>query len=366
MMAVSVLVRMKGYLILSVVLALLGSGFLFAAPALAAQETPEVSAVEDTTAVVATPSTEALLHGVVNPVGTGEAGTYKFLYKKSITKVCTGESETTEGMILTPLREEPAQAISGLAAGTEYAVCLRVENNAKTESAISPAVTFTTAIKPETPEKVELVQAKGTSLKVRGVVNPNAAGEAGTFEFLYRRSGSECEGESASAPAPSAGLLGEEATGEITGLLPHTTYTFCLRARNVAGEESAVSTPPVSLTTLAVAPEVSEQAATQVTGDSAKLQALLNPGGAEATYTFQYGSGGEYGSSAPVPAAPAGAGITNVPVAVLIEGLTPATTYHYRLMASSECEPAAHPGVRCETPAPTARSRPRPPAAPRI
>ena len=208
MMAVSVLVRMKGYLILSVVLALLGSGFLFAAPALAAQETPEVSAVEDTTAVVATPSTEALLHGVVNPVGTGEAGTYKFLYKKSITKVCTGESETTEGMILTPLREEPAQAISGLAAGTEYAVCLRVENNAKTESAISPAVTFTTAIKPEAPEKVELVQAKGTSLKVKGVLNPNVAGEEGTYEFLYRRSGSECEGEG-SVSRRSTGAQGE-------------------------------------------------------------------------------------------------------------------------------------------------------------
>ena len=113
-----------------------------------------------------------------------------------------------------------------------------------------------------------------------------------------------------------------------------------------------MSTPPVSFTTLAVAPEVSEEAATQVTGQSAKLQALLNPGGAQATYTFQYGTSGEYGSSAPLPDAPAGSAITNVPVAVLIEGLAPATTYHYRLMASSECEPAAHPGVRCETPGP--------------
>src|ERR1700692_2488624 len=154
--------------------ALLGVIALATAPALAAQETPEVSSVEDTTAAVASPSVEALLHGVLNPANTGEEGTYKFLYKASTTGVCTGGSETTEGLSLTGERQElPAEAITGLTPGTEYAVCLFVENNAKTESKTSPAVTFTTPVKPEAPvTKSPAVEIKATTAKLEGTLNP--------------------------------------------------------------------------------------------------------------------------------------------------------------------------------------------------
>ena len=137
-----------------VALATLAALVCSATPALAAVEEPKELSVEDTTSAVAVPSVEARLHGVVNPSGLGEAGSYQFLYKKSTTGLCEGESTKPEpaGPVLTGGREEPFETVTGLTPGTEYAVCLRVENNAKSESKMSPVVTFTTPVKPEKPE----------------------------------------------------------------------------------------------------------------------------------------------------------------------------------------------------------------------
>ena len=246
-------------LVLALILTMLYLVWLTPGVTFAGPEVPAVSSIEDTTAAVATPSTEALVHGVLNPAGAGEAGTYKFLYKKSTSKTCTGESETTEGMIPTGEREEPAQTIAGLTPGTEYAICLRVENNAKTKSAISPAFTFTTPIHPETPTNLEANPLAATTATLDGTLNPGKAGNPGTYEFRYRKSASECEGgEGPTIVSGSAtGGHAELVTAPIAELLPHTAYTFCLLARNEAGEESTLA-GPVTFTTL-VAPRRSKK-----------------------------------------------------------------------------------------------------------
>jgi hypothetical protein len=69
------------------------------------------------------------------------------------------------------------------------------------------------------------------------------------------------------------------------------------------------------------------------TQNSITLTGRVNPNELETTYTFEYGTTRVYGAQAPAPPASAGKGNSNVAVAVDIGGLSPATTYHYRLVA---------------------------------
>jgi hypothetical protein len=80
-------------------------------------------------------------------------------------------------------------------------------------------------------------------------------------------------------------------------------------------------------------PSVSTGGATGVTSDAAKLHGTVNPKGLATTYYFEYGTTRHYGSR--TPDASAGKGSKNVNVAAAVGALKPATTYHYRLVASN-------------------------------
>jgi hypothetical protein len=74
-------------------------------------------------------------------------------------------------------------------------------------------------------------------------------------------------------------------------------------------------------------------AADSITTSSATLTGTVNPGGVQTTYHFEYGTGTSYGLS--TPATDAGSGSSATSVSAGITGLTPDTTYHYRLVASN-------------------------------
>jgi streptogramin lyase len=67
---------------------------------------------------------------------------------------------------------------------------------------------------------------------------------------------------------------------------------------------------------------------------SATVAGSVNPNGQATTYHFEYGTSTSYGSQAPPPPDPsAGSGTTNQQVSANLTGLSPRTTYHYRLVA---------------------------------
>jgi WD40-like Beta Propeller Repeat len=196
------------------------------------------------------------------------------------------------------------------------------------------------AAAPEEPVTVSPAKSiTATSATLEGVLNPNAAGEAGEYEFFYS-AGSECTGGSV-APEPAGIALGvkEEAVSVgVSGLLPGTQYTFCVFERNAANPEEAVFGQPVTFTTPAVAPVVSEEFATGVASDSATLGASIVPGGAATTYHFQYGTSAAYGQSTPESAS-VGADDAGHAAGAHIQGLQPGTAYHYRVVATSSVAP---------------------------
>ncbi len=332
-----------------VVLFALVAGLAFSSePALAAPpEAPAPVVVESVK------GTSATFYGESNPgkegePGTYELGTYDFLYKKSSTE-CEGAASGPEvpGISLGGGQEVlPPQEVSGLEPHAEYTVCL-LARNGKGEATVGPAVTFKTALPPATPTTEPASEITAASATLHGVLNPGSEGEAGSYEFLYRASATECEGGTASGGS-ALGHKEEAVTADVTVLLPNTQYTYCLLARNEVGETAVGS--PVTFTTLAAAPTIDEESALNVASGSATLQAQINPGGAETTYHFEYGTvAGAYTVSVPVPNGTAGAGAVDVSVSAHVPGLLAGTLYHYRVVAKNELESVDGPDRTLET-----------------
>ncbi len=113
----------------------------------------------------------------------------------------------------------------------------------------------------------------------------------------------------------------------IEGLQPGTTYYWRLVAEAgngvVKGPEHVLHTTPY----LELYVEWAEDHGTTET----ELYGGVNPNGEEATYYFEYGTTEAYGSR--TTEASAGAGTKEVEISALIVGLSPTTTYHFRLVA---------------------------------
>lgn len=110
------------------------------------------------------------------------------------------------------------------------------------------------------------------------------------------------------------------------GLVAVSSVLTAVAVALIAG---ATSGPAVA--TAASPPAVVTGAASQVHETSAVLNGTVNPEGQATSYHFEYGTSTAYGlQTAP---AHAGSGSGDVSVHSTITGLTPGTTYHYRLVA---------------------------------
>lgn len=77
-------------------------------------------------------------------------------------------------------------------------------------------------------------------------------------------------------------------------------------------------------------PEVNTAAATSITSSTASLNGTVNANGTNTTYYFEYGQTAAYGDTTGSYSTSA-----NSSVAITVTGLTPATTYHFRLVANN-------------------------------
>jgi outer membrane protein assembly factor BamB len=72
-----------------------------------------------------------------------------------------------------------------------------------------------------------------------------------------------------------------------------------------------------------------------VTQTSATVSGTSNPEGQATTYHFDYGTSTGYGQSAPVPDGSVGSDSSDHTISANLSGLSPGTTYHYRLVAKN-------------------------------
>jgi hypothetical protein len=327
-------------LIVSVFAVVVGVLALWSASALAAApEAPVLVTVEHVGAARVT------VLGVLNPNVEGQPGTYEFLYRESSSGPgCERASKAPEapGIVFGFEHQGVSQELTGLSPDTEYTVCLVDRNldQTKGEEAVSSTVTFKTRAALEAPTTGAASEITSVSAKLQGVLSPGKPGEPGTYEFLYRQSASECEHQNPetrveeSEHTSTEPALGAEkevvpaAPVEVGGLSPNTDYTFCLLARNEAGETALGA--PVTFKTKPRAPRLSGETVAHLGSTSATVTAQVEPGGLETTYGVQYGTSAAYGSES------SSTKVTGeITATVSLTGLQPSTEYHFRFVATN-------------------------------
>lgn len=226
--------------------------------------------------------------------------------------------------------------VTGLSPGTTYHYRLVVQSGGGI--AATGDATFTTAgtpIPPPTASTGGSHTLTSSGATVSGIVNPNGA--ATSYWFQYGTTTSY-GGQTSSASAGS-GLAGVAVEAQLTGLSPATTYHYRLVAQNPGGtsfggdREFTTASAPIPPPAPGPAPVALTSAALFVTSSEARVTGNVDPNGGSTSYWFQYGTTTAYGLQ--TPSASAGAGLVAVVVDSPLTGLSPATTYHFRLVAQN-------------------------------
>jgi DNA-binding beta-propeller fold protein YncE len=181
----------------------------------------------------------------------------------------------------------------------------------------------------------ESSEVAGTAAKLNGTVNPE--GDYTLYHFEYGTEADNFEGSS-QVQVAGEGVKTVPVSATVSGLHTGTTYYDRLVAESGNGtrdgEERTFKTtgapPPPP-------PTVTTEGTSGVGTHAAALEATVNPNGLDTHYYFQYGtSSTRFQSDAPAsPGNDAGSGSTPVKVSVGLTGLTPYTTYYYRVVASN-------------------------------
>jgi phosphodiesterase/alkaline phosphatase D-like protein len=169
------------------------------------------------------------------------------------------------------------------------------------------------------------VTASGASLS--GSVTPNGAATAYVFEY-----GPSLSFGSISAVNSVAGSSTYAVSAEVSGLASNTTYYYRLVGTNSAGTTTGTvmsfdsGGTPLAPAAVTLAPTAS--------GDTtAGLVGTVNPEGQATAFTFEYGPTEAFGTITPV--VELDSSISVEPVSASLSGLTPNSTYFYRVVASN-------------------------------
>lgn len=299
--------RIVHSLVVGGVIALTAAASAIAATAPSATTGP-VTAVGPTTATVS---------GAVNPNGT--ATTWYVEYGTS-TNYGSKTSATSAGAGTTS--SSVTANLGGLTAGTTYHYRLVAQSTAGTSHG-NDGILQTSS----TPVAVTggASSITSTSALLNGTVNPN--GRSSTWYFEYGTS----TGYGTKTPAKSAGA-GTSATpvsAPVTGLTTGRLYHFRLVATSDAGTNRGADQTFVPT----AVPAVVTKPASSIRDTTAQLNGTVDPNGLATTTTFEYGTSTAYGTKTAVKSA--GSGTSARSVSAGVTGLAGATTYHYRLVATS-------------------------------
>jgi hypothetical protein len=174
---------------------------------------------------------------------------------------------------------------------------------------------------------------KTTSVTLNGTINPAGAGPA-KCQFAWGKNTSY--GQLAPCPEVPEGNSPMPVQVSLAGLEPDTTYHYRLQASDANGTNPGEPWQDQMFTT--PGPGMHGEGVVDVAGTSATFQARIDPNSGPTSFYFQYGTSSEYTQPAP-PGQAIGAGSTDVVSSVHVQGLSPGTGYHYRVVAVSEVAP---------------------------
>jgi len=264
------------------------------------------------------------INGTIDPGGV--ESTYHFQYGPDTNY---GSQTVPESDPVTGTGELPATGTAtGLNPNTTYH--FRIVGTNASGSITGTDQTFTTAPAPPildgSPAFVSSMTPTGATLNA--TLNPN--GSTTTYHFEFGTAG-PCDANPCTSTADAdagAGVGDQPVTADLTGLLTgSTTYHYRLVADNgtggvQGGADGTFSTAPAT-----------PVSASDVSVYGADFNGVVNPHGAATTYRFEYGATTDYGRTTPETDAGSDDGEEDVtqPTGRLIPG----TTYHVRLVATT-------------------------------
>jgi phosphodiesterase/alkaline phosphatase D-like protein len=267
-------------------------------------------------------SHEATLNAKVNP--NGAETTYQFEYGKTTSYGSTAPASPASAGSGTSSVSVDAQ-IKGLEPNTTYYFRIKATNEGGSEYGMGGNF-ITTSGAPLVATGAATAASSGGST-LHASVNPD--GSATSYQLEYGFTTSYGSKVPASPESVGSGNGDVEVAKAITGLTEGTTYHYRVVATNGVGTTNGADK---TFTT----PKAGTGSASGVKATEATLNAGVNPKGSPTAYQFEYGTTTSYGSKAPASPEGVGSGTSEVAVNKTISGLTEATTYHYRVVATNE------------------------------
>ncbi|HPG38149.1 MAG TPA: sugar-binding protein [bacterium] len=216
--------------------------------------------------------------------------------------------------------------ISNLLADSLYHFRVVATNSAGTS--YGDDFTFTPTAKAPVVTTFPATNVTQTTASVNGKVNANNQSTSVIFQYgTSENYGSEIYAFN----SPVSGTALTNVSAEISGLTPNTIYHYRVVATNSGGKSFG---DDAIFTTTANLPFVFTSPATNITQSTAILNGYVNPNGVSAIVKFQYGVSESYGSEITAASSPV-TGTETTSVQASLNGLTPNTTFHYRVLATN-------------------------------
>jgi len=164
-----------------------------------------------------------------------------------------------------------------------------------------------------------------TATTLMGTVNPG--GSDTSYYFQYGTSPNY--GLTTSTVDAGSGTSDVAVSVTLSGLTPGATYHYRLVAKNALGTSYGQD----GTFTTNAKPVATTGSATTISATSESLTGTVDPGGADTTYHFEWGTSSAFGHTTPVR--DAGAGDAASSVTETVTGLKPGETYDFALVATS-------------------------------
>ena len=278
--------------------------------------------------------TAATLNGAANPEGA-TISSCEFYWGITVNGATSFNNTTSCAQTVgSGTSEVPVSAsLTGLSSRSTYTFYLEVQYNCE-ESPCgvgSAEMSFTTL--PNAPTVVTEAgsEVSQTAATLNGTVNPNGA-TISNCQFQWGTT-AKYGNTTGCAQTIGSGTSPVAASADLTGLSANTTYHYRILATNPGG--TTYGTDQTFSTGAIPFPGVSTSPASAVSQTGATLNGTVNPNGATiSNCQFQWGTNTNYGNTT-VCGQTVGSGTSLVAVSANLTGLSPNTTYHYRILATN-------------------------------
>ena len=265
-------------------------------------------------------SFSATLNGSLNPHGL--TTTVSFQYGTTTAYGSTTPMQTQTGSTY----QDITANISGLSANTLYHFRIVATNSAGTRFGSDRTFTTLSVTGPPVATTNPATFIASFSATLNALLNPHGLPTSVHFQY-----GTTPSYGLTTAPQNRAGNTFQAVGANVSGLTANTLYHFRVVASNGAGTTMGSDRTFTTLTATGP-PVVITNAATNVTATSGTLNGSLDPHGLATNVFFQYGTTTSYGSATPMQNQ---TGNTYRNITANISGLTPHTTYHFRMVATN-------------------------------